>query len=212
MSSLSFPTDRQSLLIADASVVINLNATLRAAEVIRALPNPVAVTINSFSELRGGLSNGHKDAEQLQDLVARGIVNVVELGVVGAEIYGSLIEGFAARTLDDGEAATIGFAQQCGGVAVIDERKARSICLSSFPDLSVASTVDLLLHPEVEAALGHLGQREAIFNALRFARMRVPKEQIEKVVDLIGPEQAAICTSLPRVVRTVPSMLSTKTG
>lgn len=203
MSSLSFPTDPLTVLVADASVVINLNATARAADIVRALPNPLVVTENSFNELRSGASNGHNDAEQLEQLIALGVINVVELGDLGAEIYGSLIEGAALRTLDDGEAATIGFAHQSSGVAVIDERKGRSICAASFPELLVASTVDLLTHENIANALGRQGQIEAILKALRNARMRVPLDQIEKVVGLIGTEQAATCPSLPRSMRAI---------
>lgn len=111
------------------------------------------------------------------------------------------MDGTASRTLDDGEAATIGYAHEIGAIAMIDERKARSICASDFPSLAVASTIDLLTHYVMGNALGKEGQINAIVNALRNARMRVPPHQIEMIVNLIGDEAAATCNSLPRAVR-----------
>jgi hypothetical protein len=161
MRSLGFPTDPLAVLVADASVVINLNATARAADIVRALPNLLVVTENSFNELKSGASNGCDDAEKLEQLIALGVISIVVLGGAGAKIYGSLIEGSALRTLDDGEAATIGSAHQSRGVAVIDERIGRSICAASFPELLVASTVDLLTHKNIAKAFGRQGQTEA---------------------------------------------------
>ena len=49
-----------------------------------------------------------------------------------------------AKTLDDGEAATLASALELGGTAVIDERKALRICSSRFAGLITASSLDLL--------------------------------------------------------------------
>jgi predicted nucleic acid-binding protein len=103
--------------------------------------------------------------------------------------------------LDDGEAATIGYACEIGGIALTDERKARSICASDFPDLVVASTVDLLTHDTVRNVLGHQGHIDAIMKALRNARMRVPPHQVGMVVEIIGEETAATCNSLSKAMR-----------
>ena len=197
MSSSSFPADPKAFLVADASVVINLNATARAADIIRALPNQLVVTRNSLTELKNGASNGHADAKKLETLVSLGVVSIVDLGDIGNSIYTDLIEGSAVRTLDDGEAATIGFASERSAAAIIDERKGRNICADFFPSLLVLSTVDLLTHANIEHALGREAQVDAILSALRLARMRVPLDRIEEIVRLIGSEQAASCPSLP---------------
>jgi predicted nucleic acid-binding protein len=201
MSSSSFPIDTDTILVADASVIINLNATGRAFDIIRAYRGSVVVTGKAFAELVAGARNGHSDAKKLQVLVDSGAVRLVELGEVGNLVYSSLVEGSATRTLEDGEAATIGYAHEIGAVAMIDERKARSICANEYPGLKVLSTVDLLAHDVIGNALGKEGQINAILNALRDARMRVPSHQIEMIVNLIGDEAAATCYSLPRAVR-----------
>lgn len=207
MNSSSFPLDAASIVVADASVVINLNATGCAREIIRAQPGSMVVTDNALTELARGSRNGHDDGEKLQALIDAGAVRLATLDDTGSRIYESLVEGTAMRTLDDGEAATIGYAHQVGGIAMIDERKARTICARDFPKLVLASTVDLLVHEYVERALGKRGQAAAIVNALRSARMRVPPDRIEVVVGLIGSEAAAGCHSLPRSVRTAKAGL-----
>jgi predicted nucleic acid-binding protein len=201
MSSSSFPIDTDTILVADASVIINLNATGRALEIIRANPGTVVVTDQAFAELVAGARNGHNDGKKLQALVDSGAVQLVRLGEVGNLVYSSLVDGTASLTLDDGEAATIGYAHETGAVAMIDERKATRICENDFPGLKVMSTIDLLTHELTGKALGEEGQISSIVNALRDARMRVPSRQIGLIVSLIGDEAAANCNSLPRAVR-----------
>jgi predicted nucleic acid-binding protein len=201
MSSSSFLTNPRASLIADASVVINLNATGRAADIIKALPNPFIVTDNACSELEVGVRNGHRDHAQLLELIDAGLVRRASLGNAGVSIYRALIDGSTLRTLDDGEAATIAYACEAAGVALIDERKAWTLCTASFPALVVASTVELLTHNSIAAALGEAGQADALTNALMMARMRVPPEHLEQVTAIIGAERAAACASLPQSAR-----------
>jgi predicted nucleic acid-binding protein len=201
MSSSNFPSKPRAVLIADASVVINLNATGEARNIIKALPNRWAVTENTLAELTGGARNGHDDARQLRALIEDGVVDLVGLGETGASLYETLVDGSALRTLDDGEAATIAYAYEVGGIAMIDERKARSLCANSFPELPVVSTIEMLLHDAVASALGEKGRSDAIVNALQLARMRVPLDQISRIVAVIGEKNAVLCTSLPKAVR-----------
>jgi predicted nucleic acid-binding protein len=201
MSSSSFLTDPRAKPVVDASVVINLNATLRAADIIKSLPNPLLVTENACGELEGGIGNGHRDYEQLLQLIDAGLVQRVRVGAASLSVYESLIDGSTLRTLDDGEAATIAYAHETAGVALIDERKARTLCAASFPGLVVASTVDVLIHSSVAAILGEAGQADALASALMTARMRVPQEHLERVTMIIGAERAASCASLPKSAR-----------
>ncbi len=201
MSSSSFLTDPRVNLVADASVVINLNATVRAADIIKAVPNPFVVTDNACAELKAGVRNGHQDYGQLSELIEAGFARRVRLGAIGAAVYESLVDGSTLRTLDDGEAATIAYAHETGGVALIDERKARTLCAASFPGLVVVSAVELLMHDAVAAALGAQAQVDALVNALTAARMRVPPEHVARLKAIIGAERAALCTSLPKAAR-----------
>jgi predicted nucleic acid-binding protein len=201
MSLSNFPTDPQITLIGDASVLINLFATGRASEIIGALPNPFAITDNAYTEIKDGSKKGHDDHEQLVRLIAAGLAKRVTLGASALIVYESLVDGSAVLTLDDGEAATIAYAHETSGVALIDERKARSLCAASFPRLIVISTAELLMHSAVSASLGRQGQADAIFNALMIGRMRVPMEHISQLTRIIGDERAAQCSSLPKAWR-----------
>jgi predicted nucleic acid-binding protein len=201
MSSSSFPISPDIGLVIDASVVINLNATGRASEILAAFPNPFSVTEIAFGELARGERSGHRDSHELRKLLDTGLVGLARLGIAADAIFSSLIEGPAVSTLDDGEAATIASAIEAGGLAVIDERKARNICAANYPDLTVIATADLLIDQAVHDALGPGGQIDAIVAALRGARMRVPPSRIERIVSLIGNERALACNSLPKSAR-----------
>jgi predicted nucleic acid-binding protein len=189
------------LLIADASVVINLNATGCAAAIIGALPNRLAVPGAACRELEDGARFGHDDARRLEELIAAGLVEKIEVGAAGAAVFESLIDGSALTTLDDGEAAAIACAVERAGVALLDERKARRLCGAMFPAVTIGSTAALLLHDAVAAALGARAHVEAFVMALQRGRMRVPPEHTDRVVALIGAERAATCPSLPRTLR-----------
>ncbi|MEC7763728.1 MAG: hypothetical protein VX874_17625 [Pseudomonadota bacterium] len=190
--------DPEAVFVADTSVFINLNASGYAAEILGGLKCNFVVPANVRLELENGRKNGHKDADALVMLQQRRLIEEAALGEAGEPIYGSLIDGSTARTLDDGEAATIGCAVDLSGLALIDERKALSLCAELFPDLPVVSTTELLLADDVLNLLGENGRAEAIANALLRARMRVPKPLASRVRALIGDERAAACRSLPK--------------
>jgi predicted nucleic acid-binding protein len=205
MSLSSFLTDPSAPLVADASVIINLNATRCASEIIAAFSGKFLVTDNACVELEQGVQNGHQDHEKLARLIDSGFIRRVHMDAQSMAIYESLIDGSALQTLDDGEAATIACARAAGGVALIDERKARTLCSASFPTLMVACSAEILIHEAVAAALGKQQQADAIVSALTKARMRVPSEYIGRVVDIIGTERASSCSSLPKTSRSTSS-------
>lgn len=201
MNSSSFPLSPHIALVADASVVINLNATDRAAAIIKALGSPFFVTENASTELANGSKKGHRDHDRLLALIDSGFVRTLSIQSAGLRIYESLIHGSTAATLDDGEAATIACAHEVSAIALIDERKARAISRASFPTLPVLCTAELLIHELITESLGAKGQADALVKALTLARMRVPPELVISVMSLIGPERAANCPSLPKSAR-----------
>jgi predicted nucleic acid-binding protein len=200
MSLSAFPADPNAVLIADASVVVGLNASGYSRRIIELTQCRVIVSDNACNELAIGARFGHDDGKQLDMLVVTGLVERMALEGIALTIYEALIDGSYGETLDDGEAATIAIAAQCGGVAVLDERKARRICGQHFPNVVQGCTAQWLLGA---AALGEAAQAEAMFNALRKGRTRVPTEYLDAVVTLIGMEAAASCLSLPRSVRPI---------
>jgi predicted nucleic acid-binding protein len=190
-----------TVVVADTSVVINLNATERAVDILRSLPFRVLVTEIVAGELSGDRQTGRRDAELLDALIRAGHVKMVSLDEAGLDNFSELVIGPARETLDDGEASTIAYAAQHAIVPVIDERKGLKICGLRFPLLRPKCTVDLFAEPAVMRDLGRRPLGDAIFLALRNARMRVPPEHIAWVVEQIGADRAELCPSLPKAAR-----------
>ena len=197
-SCLNDPT---AIVVADASVMINLNATGFTEATLNALPNRFVVTEEVAFELETDRRNGRNDWDVLCTLAAAGRIEIVRLGNAGIGCFTTLVSGPAAQTLDDGEAATIAYALEYSATALIDERKANRICAERFSALTTGCTVDLLAHDGIEATLGRDGTADAVFNALYHGRMRVLPRHIAWVVNLIGPERAIQCVSLPKAIR-----------
>ena len=205
MERQSCLTDPDSLIVADASIVINLNATEYSERILDALPNRLLVVEEVSLELETGRHKGNTDADDLSVLVSAGHVELVKLGEVGTKSFENLIIGSASETLDDGEAATIAYAIERGAIALIDERKANRICAERFPALQIGCTVDILAHPSVQTSLGLEGLGDAVFSALYHGRMRVLPHHVRWVVNTVGADRAAGCKSLPRSIRQKPS-------
>lgn len=197
MSCSSFPNPAGRLLVADASVLINLSASGFAETIITASCGVLHATRNAVDEVIEGERRGYGNAGAMHSLEERGLLRVVDIGDREEPIYRALVEGPAARTLDDGEAATIAYAVENRAVALIDERKAQRICDEQYSGTLVVTTTDLMLHKDVAKSLGdhHVA---AIHAALIHARMHVPAHHIDQVVALLGNERSLNCSSLPR--------------
>jgi predicted nucleic acid-binding protein len=189
-------------LVADASVWINLVAGGRAADVLRALVKPTIIPSIALGELERGRERGHSAYAGITPLIADGYVTVVDLPEAAEDIYLCLVAGRASQTLDDGEAATLAIALHLGATALIDERKAIGIAAARFPDLTVATTTDLLLSAHVRSVLDADTLAAALFASLTQARMRVPDHLLDEVCACLGPDRARLCLSLPARIRT----------
>jgi predicted nucleic acid-binding protein len=189
------------VLVIDTSIVINLNATGCADEILRTLPYRIVVLDVVADELEGGRPKGRRDAEGLAELVKAGLVNIAKLGEPGLLHFEGLVVGAASETLDDGEAATIAYALEVHARAFVDERKAIRLCATRFPQMNLGCTVDLFAHRAIQDALGSLRLADAVHRALRDARMRVLPQHMDWVVALIGDARASECPCLPDVVR-----------
>src|ERR1035437_2379304 len=140
---------RPETITADASTVINLNATGRARDIVQALGSKFVVVDVVQAELDAGRRSGRRDADLLGGLLADRLFELVQLDAAAIVHFEELVIGPAIATLDDGEAATIAYSITTGATAAIDERKATAICAQRFSALSVCSTVDILARPEV---------------------------------------------------------------
>ena len=201
MESPSCLTDISVPFVADASAVINLSATGRAERIVRALPNRLLVVETVSEELKSAPTRNQNSFDALRELVRASLVSIPSLEDKCMATFESLVIGPAAETLDDGEAATIAYANSYGYAAIIDERKATRICAERFPSLLIASSVDLLGHRSVMTSLSRDELGDAFFDALRTARMSIKPNHLEWVVKLIGQSRATQCPSLPAAIR-----------
>jgi predicted nucleic acid-binding protein len=188
-------------LVIDSSVAISLTGTGLAKEILEAIPNPILVERTVKWELSNGRSNGRRNIDILEKLIAANIISVVSMSEESASLFETLVIGRTADTLDDGEAATVSHAVDQCAIAVIDERKAIRICSDRFPELQLASTVDLLSHPQVGVKLGTERVHLALDRALRETRMRVLPHNQAWVLQIIGENSAASYPSLPKSLR-----------
>lgn len=186
MISFNSLADSNTVLVADTSVLINLNAAGCAVKLLANLPCSLAVPSNVYAELDNGRALGHRDADSIDELYRLGHASQLDLGPVGFHIYNNLVDGTTIGTLDDGEAAVIGISVEISGTALIDERKARKFCAELYPDLPMINTVELLLSSNAKEILGIRGQAEAILNAKKNARMHVPESNKAEVSNLLG--------------------------
>jgi hypothetical protein len=165
------------------------------------MPNSFIVTDVVQGELLEDRLSGRNDGQMVANLIAGGFLSIAKLEDLSGALFEELVIGRGAATLDDGEAATIAYGAEKGAIVLIDERKATRICAERFPQLIVGSSLDVMSHDEVIKALGREVLSDAVFNALRFARMRVPFSSLNWVTELIGPGRASLCESLPRSAR-----------
>jgi predicted nucleic acid-binding protein len=200
MGSPACATDARQL-IADASVWINLAASGRLEDVLEALSAPIGISDIALGELERGLARGYDTHAQVEALVKSGRIEALALEPADEALFFSLVAGGAADTLDDGEAATLALAVRLSGVAAIDERKATALAARKFPGLIIRSTTDLLFEALPYEGDGHGPLSDALFAALKGARMRVPFNLQARVAEVLGLDRTRLCLSLPSSLR-----------
>jgi len=212
MTSVSCLEEIDDPLVLDASVVVNLNATGFADRVLDAVPVGVFIPDPVVRELQRGIKMGHSDATDLNALLTKGLVKTLKVPVAAQTEYIALVSGSSTSSLGDGEAATIASAFATGAWASLDERKARKICAERYPSIKVASTVDILSHPNVVSSLTKTELSTALLAALEVAHMQVHKHQIDWVINQIPFDRIENCISLPRSVRRAAIKSTSKVG
>lgn len=195
MTCSSSLADDLTPLVLDTSVLINLHACSHGVRILTAIPNEIAIPDIVVRELGHETSRANGEHQFVQDLLARNVVRSVPLDEAGWRVFGKLTTD--SPSLGDGEAATIALAATSGFRPVIDDGKGRKSAETLVTDRTAAWSLDLLVHPEVQARLPDGGYVEAVYLALREGRMRIDEIRCDAVVKLIGVERALGCTSLP---------------
>lgn len=191
---------RISVIVLDASVVINLLASGAMTEILTAVADRRVLTDQAHTEVVTDPRKVPrvKDPAVLAPWVTSGVLSREKLGGDALTTYLDLVGAEPPDDLGDGEAATIAWAASAGAVAMLDDTKAIGVCRRRFGGVDVLTTLDLLKRVAAQRALPEAVLHDAIFDALRFARMRVPPEHDAWVRRAVGPERLALCTSLRR--------------
>ena len=175
--------------------MINIHASTHGGRILVALPNEILVPEIVATELKHEPSKANGEYQFIQDLAAKGKLQIATLNEFEYEVYASLVSGNSS--LGDGEAATIAIAACRQLLPVIDERKGRQQAQEHCYGVIPAWSLDLVRHPHVVETLGPTESIDALFLALRDGRMRIHEDHCNHVVDLIGIQRALECNSLP---------------
>jgi predicted nucleic acid-binding protein len=187
-------------VVLDASVLINLLATDRMREILLAVASRCVVTDQAYGEVCSHPREQPRVRRPgiLDPAVASGVLFREAIPPDAVPAYLDLAGAGPPDDLGDGESATIAYALARQAVVLLDDTKAIGLCRRRFSGLKMMTTVELLKRPEVVRALGDAGAVDALFDALRFARMRVPHEHLAWARQVLGPERLALCPSLKR--------------
>ena len=91
MRPLCFLDNSSLPIVLDTSVCINVNATGYAGDILRSLPYEISIVDVVATELTNGIIKGRTDADQTQELVKAGLIEVVQLGEVGIYHFEQLV-------------------------------------------------------------------------------------------------------------------------
>lgn len=182
-------------LVLDTSVLINLHACKYGEHILRAIPNDIVIPSIVARELEHETSQKNGEYKFLNSLVTDGIVTLANLTDAEYELFQTLTS--TSPSLDDGEAATIAVAATRHLFPIIDERKGRMRANTLMKKRTPGWSLDLFRHPTAITALGEQPAIEALYLALRDGRMRIPSENADDVITLIGMNRSQDCTCLP---------------
>jgi predicted nucleic acid-binding protein len=185
-------------VVMDASGLINLLGTGMAGPLLRNLGLPVLVAARALGEVSRHPIPGEAISPAIAALRFEGLIQEVQLGDHGRATFLELVANDLSGGLDDGEASTIAAALEHSeqAVIVVDEQKATRIVSARWPGRRCVNTLTVLAQPRVRGGIGDGAFGDAVFSALKHARMRVPADGREWVVGLIGEERARQCSSL----------------
>jgi predicted nucleic acid-binding protein len=113
-------TNINGAIVIDTSVVINLHASTQGQRILSCVPHEVVVPQVVADELESETA----ELLFLRKLEKDGDISIVQLDDEELEIFEQLVSD--ARSVDDGEAATIAVAHVRSLVPFIDDRKGRS--------------------------------------------------------------------------------------
>lgn len=173
--------------ILDASVLFNVLATGCPVELLRALGIVCFVEARTAAEIKR-MPGEFRESQPLLSLLNDGCLQIVRMSEQAYQIYLSLVGGASLGTLDDGESAAIALAADGGGCVILDDRKARRIHCSRFPDVPCASSLLLFFEAARRGGMSDEQLRGMLRRARSVGRMAVLKEE-RSLFEAICPDE-----------------------
>ncbi len=169
-------TLNHNALILDACCIINLYASQRPEEILRALPTKPVVVAEAVTEETLGVFDGPSDnirqrsrLIEFQSLVAAGLLTIMPLGEAEEILYVNL----SAR-LDHGEAASMALAIARSWAIATDDRRAASTLQQQAPHIQRITTLDMLRHWSIRVGATHAQVAEVLGAVQRYGFYRPP--------------------------------------
>jgi len=167
-----------SYLVLDACCLLNIFASDRGIDILKALPVQRVVTqvvcddeLKTLQSLDDGTNE--EGAEQFQLALTQGLLTVVDFET---EVEAESFLNYIAENLDDGEAATCAIAFQRKWAIATDDKKAISFTKKEAPQIQIISTLELVKYwsDEVNPDLNDL---RLALETIRFTGKYIPHKR-----------------------------------
>lgn len=194
--SSSLTDDGQASIVADTSVLINLERSGIGKKIVQLIDNPFVVTEGVADEVGGKQGKFYESSRLfMEGLLAAKLLEVISLSDKEIEVSQRLTR--MENGLEEGEATTISVAKSRGYIPIIDEKRGREHAFNELGNIIVGRSMDVLLHRKVRSTIADSSIVEAVYLALRDAKMNISSNDLNFVIELIGKDRARNCVSLP---------------
>lgn len=176
------------VVILDASVLINLFGCGECVAVLEGLREKCLMEVRTLKEIRKHPIPGCDHAAPLRALFSSATLEEVRMTDEEYETYLTFVSGPLETRLDDGESAALAISGRASTI-VLDERKARRRAAGDSKvtkDVTVASTLKLMLTSGHRQAWSVEKVRDLVAAARQNSRMGVPKEDMALLKELLG--------------------------
>lgn len=162
--------EQGSIIIADATTLINLYATGKIEEILSFLPNPVYVAkyVVENEVLSIKSDSGAYETIDIQGTVRSGLLHVVDV-----QSDGNLIEeyiNFSSLRIDAGEAMCFAFAKYNNCIVATDDLRAVRVIEREGYNFPILTTARILHESMIEKRFSHDEICMAIRNVQKYAK------------------------------------------
>ena len=191
----------QSAIVVDTSPLLNVIASGQPGQILAGVRSQVVVAEVTIREVRRNPRSGFNAGPLLDEMIARDLLTPIEFDNVAMELFFELVSGEYHTAIGDGEAGAIAVAIANALPVVLDDQKAARAAKKSAAHLQIISSIDLFIAAQSQGTLPCAALSDALYDALVYARMRVPSANIKWVREVLGDERFLQCPSIAQRFR-----------